>query len=145
MTTQITLDDYWMGRDKEYAKDLTDEIRFNAENTVSLVNRLLFEAVKGGVMLTAGKNNTLVNSGWRPPAVNAGIPNAAKRSRHMTGQACDVSDPLGTLDKWCIAHLDVLTKVGLWMESPRATPGWCHLQTVKYGSWVPGKSRVFNP
>ena len=48
MTTQITLDDYWIGRDKKYAKDITDVIRSNAEITVSKVNLLLFVATKGG-------------------------------------------------------------------------------------------------
>ena len=141
MTTQITLDDYWMGRDKEYAKELTDAIRFNAENTVSLVNRLLFSATKGGVLLVAGKSNSQVNSGWRPPAVNAATQNAAARSRHMTGQACDIHDPDGALDNWCVANLPALAKVGLWMEHPKATPGWCHLQTI------PPKSgnRIFMP
>lgn len=141
MTTQITLDDYWLGRDKTYAKDLTDEIRANAEKTVTLVNLLLFVATKGGVLLTAGKNNSLVNSGWRPAEVNAKVPNAAAKSRHMTGQACDINDPTGSLDKWCAANLPELEKVGLWMEHPKATPGWCHLQTIPPRSG----NRIFIP
>jgi hypothetical protein len=131
MITQISLDDYWMGRDKEYASSLTDAIRFNA--------------TKDGVLLVAGKNNSLVNSGWRPPAVNAATPNAAARSRHMTGEACDVHDPDGALDKWCVANLPVLAKVGLWMEHPKATPGWCHLQTVPQASFAKTGLRIFSP
>lgn len=130
MTTQIMLDDYWIGRDKKYAKDLTDAIRANAEITVSKVNLLLFVATKGGVILAANSRHTLVNSGWRPPAINASIKNAAPKSWHMTGQACDISDPTGSLDKWCLDHPGELEKIGLWQESPASTPGWCHVQTV---------------
>lgn len=141
MTTQITLDDYWMGRDKSYPAELTDEIRRNAEHTVSLVNLLLFHAAKDGVVLIASNKRSLVNSGWRPPAINAATKNAAKKSNHMLGLACDVSDPTGSLDAWCMANLDELEAVGLWMEHPSATLGWCHLQTVPPRS---GK-RVFQP
>ena len=141
MTTQITIEDYWMGRDTKYPEALTDEIRAHAEDTVSRVNLLLFHATKAGIVLVASNGRNLVNSGWRPPAINAATPNAARRSRHMTGQACDVSDPSGTLDRWCMANLNELAVAGLWMEHPSATPGWCHLQTI------PPKSgrRVFIP
>ena len=38
------------------------------------------------------------------------------KSRHLFGQACDVSDPDGKLMDWCIANEKVLEKVGLWCE-----------------------------
>lgn len=141
MTTQITIEDYFAGRDKAYPKDLTDEIRRAAEDTVSRINLLLFHAVKDGLVLIASNKRSLVNSGWRPPAINAATKGAAARSRHMTGQACDVSDPTGTFKKWCLANLDELAAIGLWMESPEATPTWCHLQTVPPHSG----NRVFHP
>jgi len=130
MTTQITLDDYWAGRDTVYAKDMTDDIRSNAEVTVSKVNLLLFHATRDGVVLISTNKRNLVNSGWRPPAVNGATKNAAPHSHHMTGKACDVSDPTGSLDKWCLANPDELEAIGLWQESPASTPGWCHLQTL---------------
>ena len=37
----ITLEAYWKGRDTEYADELTDEIRANAEVTVAKANELL--------------------------------------------------------------------------------------------------------
>lgn len=141
MTTQITIEDYWMGRDKAYPAECTDEIRKNAERTVSLVNLLLFHAVNDELVLIASNKRSLVNSGWRPAAVNAATKGAAKKSNHMLGLACDVSDPTGSLDKWCMANLHELEEIGLWMEHPSATPGWCHLQTVPPGS---GR-RVFTP
>lgn len=141
MTTQITIDDYWMGRDKQFAANLTDAIRADAEETISRVNLLLFHAVKDGVLLVASNKRNLVNSGWRPPAINAATPNAAVRSHHMTGRAVDVSDPYNTLDKWCMTNQGRLAEIGLWLEHPTATPGWCHLQIVAPKSG----HRVFYP
>lgn len=141
MTTQITIEDYWMGRDKCYPGECTSEIRKNAEHTVSLVNLLLFHAVKDGIVPIATNKRSLVNSGWRPATVNAATKGAAKKSNHMLGLACDLSDPTGSLDKWCMDNLDELEAIGLWMEHPSATPGWCHLQTVPPRS---GR-RVFMP
>lgn len=129
----ITLTDYWMGRDKEFPLAMTPQIETNAIRTVSLVNALLARFGEG----------RKVNSGWRPPAVNAKIPNAALNSKHMTGQAIDLADPDGDLDEWLLTEAGqaALTEIGLWMEHPAATKGWCHLQTI------PPKSgrRVFYP
>lgn len=141
MTTQITIEDYFNGRDKAYAKDLTDEIKEFATDTVSRVNLLLFHAVKDGIVLISGNKRSLVNSGWRPPAVNASTPGAAARSRHMTGQACDINDPTGALGAWCVENLSELAAIGLWLEHPSATRGWCHLQTVPPRSG----NRAFHP
>jgi hypothetical protein len=82
-----------------------------------------------------------ISSGWRPMAVNARVPGAAPRSKHMSGQAVDLYDPEGDLDDWCMAHQDRLAAAGLWLEHPSATKSWCHLQSL------PPKSgnRVFYP
>ena len=37
----ITLDAYWMGRDKEYANELTESIQANAAATVKRINQPL--------------------------------------------------------------------------------------------------------
>lgn len=134
----ITLAQFWMGRDKTHASELTPEIRANAAETVRRVNLLLAAAglVRG------------VNSGWRPAGINAGTPGAAKRSKHLLGLACDLADADGKLDAWCMANLPVLAKIGLWLEHPAATKnparfgeGWCHVQTVPPRSG----NRVFMP
>ena len=133
----ITLSQYWMGRDKMYARDLTDAIIANAMVTVQKANALLdrYEAITGD------HESRHVTSGWRPPALNAQTPNAAARSKHMTGQAIDLSDPESDLDEWCLDHPDVLEEIGFWQEHPSATKGWAHFQTVPPKS---GK-RVFYP
>ena len=118
----ITLPDFWMGRDEQYPLALTPDIRRNAITTVALANALM--AVFG--------QSRKVNSGWRPPAVNAATPNAAVMSKHMLGQAIDLADPEGELDDWLMgaAGLAQMEKLGLWHEHPAATKGWAHLQTV---------------
>lgn len=140
----ITLNDYWMGRDKQYPFALSTDIKRNAETTVELANKLLTLAKVAGVTLeTNPRTKTIVSSGWRPPEVNAAVPGAAAKSKHMTGQAIDLYDPDGDLDDWCMSDggQKVLADLGLWLEHPSATKGWCHVQTVPPRS---GR-RVFYP
>lgn len=132
----ITIDDYLMGREARYP--ITAEQRANAEDMVRKVNLLLF----------AAEMECAVASGYRPAEINAVTPGAAKRSKHMDCNACDLADASGALDAWCMAHLDTLAEIGLWLERPSATKsrgifrdGWCHVQRI------PPKSgnRVFYP
>jgi hypothetical protein len=127
----IQREDYFKHRDVEYAADFTSSVSTNADLTIALANQLLYHF---------GEDRK-VNSGWRPPAVNAGTPGAAPFSRHMTGEAIDLWDPEGDLDEWCLANLNILTTLGLWMEHPASTKGWCHVQTVPPKS----RNRVFYP
>lgn len=127
----ISLAQYFMGRDLEHAAELTEELRCNAVLMVARANALLARAAMA----------CAVNSGWRPHAVNARIANASPRSRHLTCQAIDLDDPGDRLDAWCLENLDVLAALGLWLEHPDATPGWCHVQIVPPRS---GR-RVFEP
>lgn len=126
----ITLEQFWMGRDRIYKRELTNDIAKNALVTVERVNRLL----------EAFGESRDVTSGWRPPAVNAKA-GGAKGSNHQLGKAVDLADPTGSLDRWCLDHLDVLRDIGLWLEHPGWTDGWCHLQTVPPRSGA----RVFVP
>ena len=136
---QITLEQFWKGRDVQFARELTGAIRANAELTVSRVNLLLARYAAA----TGDERPRGVTSGWRPAAVNAGTPGSAKRSNHMLGLACDVADASGALDEWLMtaAGLSVLGECELWLEHPDSTVGWCHLQIVPPRS---GR-RVFRP
>lgn len=133
----ITLADYFQGRDKEFAKELTDQIRANAEKTIERANLLLARFRDA----TGDTEPRHVTSGWRPAAINAATNGAAPRSRHMTAEAVDLGDPEGDFDQWCLENPHVLEGIGLWQEHPSATKGWCHVQCV------PPKSgrRVFFP
>lgn len=127
----LKLSDYYMGRDKPHRDELTRELRANARETLRRVNRLLKRA---GLARA-------VSSGWRPAAINAAVPGAAQNSRHMHCLAIDLEDRDGALDAWCLANLHELEAIGLWLEHPDATPGWCHLQIQPPRSG----NRVFHP
>lgn len=127
----ITLHDYLMGRDQAYPADYTAQVAANAARTVDRINAFLEACGCDGH----------VNSGWRPPALNAATRGAARHSKHLLALACDLHDADGRLDLWALDHPEVLERIGLWQESPAATPGWCHLQTVAPASG----QRVFIP
>lgn len=122
----ITVDDYLMNR-----KDgLTFELLSNAMDTVEKVN----------LLLEAFGEHRRVTSGYRPAYVNEKV-GGAKRSNHMLCKACDLADVGGKLDQWCMDNQDKLSEIGLWLEHPSATVGWCHVQTVPPRSG----NRVFKP
>ena len=52
------------------------------------------------------------------------------KSKHLFGQAVDVSDPKGEVKAWVKANLDLIEKIGLWMEAFDHTPTWVHFQIV---------------
>lgn len=140
----ITIHDYFMGRDAKYPLSLTPSIQQAAERTVELANMALDKASEFGIgNVVSPITMTQVSSGWRPPQINSATPGAAPNSKHMTGEAIDLYDPDGDLDEWFMAEpgRNCLEILGLWMEHPAATKGWCHLQTVPPRSG----NRVFYP
>lgn len=132
----IILDDYWMGRDKQFPTLLTEQIIDNAREVLGRVNLLLSWAIADHVQPALDpRTGTHVASGWRPPAINDATANAAHGSRHLTGEAIDLRDS-GTRDlaRWCLKNIDALEEIGLWMEDPQWTPSWVHLQILPPGS-----------
>jgi hypothetical protein len=142
MTAQITLSDYWMQRDYLYSRELTPEIIENAKGLLAKVNKLLIYVINAKVELEVSPaTKSLVSSGWRPPRINNITDGAAPKSKHLIGLAVDLYDPEGEIDNFCMSNPDKLEKIGLWMEHPSATKGWCHLQSVPPRSG----NRVFYP
>ena len=128
----ITLADYLMGRATEHGDEITPTMRDDAERLLLRTNALLTMAAQDGVYpgLDA-RTDTPVASGWRPKGINDRTANAAKQSRHLTMQAIDLRDTEDrALARWCIAHLDALAHLGLWMERPQWTATWVHLQSI---------------
>lgn len=123
----ITLAQFFMGRDVTYKSALTPVITANAVELLQRVNLLL--AIFYAANPQAHQRG--VNSGWRPPALNATVKGAAPKSKHMTGQAVDLGDDDGMLDAWLMTPLGqkALEEAALWMEHPSATPRWCHMQS----------------
>lgn len=119
----LTMDDYFLdpmtGRDRRklYPHDLSAAICENAGRVVQKANEIL----------AAFGEYRRCNSGWRPPQINAMIPGAAPKSNHMRGLAIDLEDRDRRLTKFCVAHAEELD---FWMETPNATPTWCHIQVV---------------
>jgi len=128
----ITLEMYLMGRDKQYASDYSVEIENNAKELLEKVNALLKDL---------GIDKVQVNSGWRPPAVNAGVAAAAKKSNHMIGKAVDLGDADCSLWNILMKNMDLLKKYGLYLEDKRWTKTWVHIQSIAPKSG----NRVFIP
>ncbi len=120
--------------EREKSEDLTDEVKKNAEAFLAVLNDFLEE-------LTPGVEYK-VSSGFRPSSVNSKIPNAAKKSLHMTGLAIDLEDPDDELDKLIQSKPELLDKYGLWLEHPDSTPKWTHLDK---GTRTQRKIRIFHP
>jgi hypothetical protein len=125
----ITLTDYFGRMSHQFQPE--PEVVSNAQVLLERVNALLAEL--------QWKPN--INSGWRSAAYNALVPNAAPKSKHITGQAIDLSDPDGELDQLLFDDQRLLVKHQLWLEHPLATKGYTHLQSVPPRS----NNRVFFP
>lgn len=136
---KITLADYFMGRDADFPGELTPRVRANAALTVERVNYLL----EVYAAATGDTRPRKVNSGWRPLSINMRVRGSAMRSKHLSGEACDLDDFDGSLDRWCAsaAGLAELERIGLWLEHPDKTPGWSHCQIVPPRSG----NRIFYP
>lgn len=124
----ISRDEVLMGRDIQYP--LTPELEANLTKLLAALNK--FRIIYGKPMI--------VSSGYRPGPFNTAA-NGAKHSNHMVCLACDFKDIGNLLDEYCLNNQLILEECGLWLESPRSTAGWTHLQCVPPMS---GK-RVFEP
>jgi len=126
-----------------WAKDVPEGAYWNIkQQLVPTVNALAALMAKDGVYLRHNpKTKTEVSGelygGFRPASCTIG----AKNSAHKTGQAVDLYDPDGALDAWCMNNQDKLVQLGLWLEHPSATPGWCHVTTRQLGA----RNHVFFP
>jgi hypothetical protein len=122
----ISVTEYLMGRDKDFPLDMQQ-----ARNMADLLSRVNW--LFGTLELHA-----MVSSGYRPSALNKKI-GGAKMSTHTVCAGIDLRDPNGDLAAKMLDHLDLLEECGLWLENPKATIGWIHLDLKQR------KNRVFNP
>lgn len=125
----ISVDEVLMG--KITLEQLPDDMKKNINMLVPKVN---------DVIELFGQYRA-INSGYRTPEDQARINPSAPQSKHLVCAAVDLEDKDRKLMSWCLSHLDILTRLGLWMENPTKTPTWIHLQCL------PPKSgnRIFNP
>ena len=122
----ITRDEILMGRDKEYPLNAT--LESNLQKLLTALNK--FRTIYGKPMQ--------VSSGYRPGKYNKAAGGATK-SNHMICMACDFVDIDSSLDSFCVANQDVLKECGLYLEHPKWTNTWCHLDIL------PRKRRIFIP
>jgi hypothetical protein len=120
--------------------DLTPDRLSNIRLLLACVNPLLDELAQHRVAIKVNPySKTYIsgggNGGFRPQNCGIGAPN----SKHKTGNALDLYDPDGDIKE--LLTEERLTRHGLYMESPRHTPTWAHLQRIPPAS---GK-RVFIP
>jgi hypothetical protein len=131
----ITLDQYFGGRRESHPTECSPGIEANAMRSVPIFNAMIAEAERFGIVILINPSGDFagsqINSGWRPPSINACTPGASATSLHMTGEAVDLHDPAGELDAWLLTPEGQYTLVdlGLWLENPGSTPGWSHVQT----------------
>lgn len=115
-------------------QDQSGEIQSNLKTLLERVNKI--RAAYGRPMTPTSGLRTMEDHMriYREKAAKAGVPfdesKVPKKSRHLYGQAVDISDPDRQLQTWCKANEATLASVGLWMEDFSATPNWCHFQTV---------------
>lgn len=137
----ITLKDYF----GIYATsdEVTPKHRANAELLLDRVNTALRRCLETGHvdLETNPKTGTLVSGvtdgGWRPRNCRTG----ASRSSHKEGKGVDVYDPDGDIDNCIMENRNWLTELGLAIEHPASTRGWCHFTT----RIPPSGNRIFYP
>ena len=131
--------EHLMGREKEYPLTL--------ENALNLADHL------ASVNYVRGRygESLVVSSGYRPGHYNKQAGGAANSS-HLRLLATDFKDHkkvvrqfpdgkylIGEFANWCMDNIKELEAAELWLEDPRYTNGWAHLQSVR------ASQRVFIP
>ncbi len=130
----ITLEQYYMGRDKEYPP--TEAMEGNALNLLGAIAKLEARIAKMPLKLSGFVFE--LSSGYRPGKYNKAAGGSGK-SAHLTCEAIDLKDPTGWLAHFLTINSKLLEELGLYMEHPSRTKGWVHLQTRKT------RNRIFYP
>lgn len=115
----ITVDDLLMGRAGFH------------EIPIAHQNNLTVTAERMSVLASNCPYPIKINDGYRRPQDQP--KNAALGSLHLVGAAMDADDDdTAYLWRWTFGNLDLLQKIGLWIEDPRWTHGhagtWMHYQ-----------------
>ena len=114
---KFTLSEMYPGYKKE---EVPEDVLKNLETLVKKLNDL-------------GKyysKPVTVKRGYRAPDLNEKV-GGVKNSPHMTGHAVDLVDKDGEIDRFMMNNSDKLKKLGLYVEDPQETIGWCHIQFRK--------------
>lgn len=130
-------------------EDQSDEIQAALQELLEKINQI--RSLWGRSMTVTSGLRTMEDHLriYREKAEKAGVPfdqsKVPMKSKHLFGQAVDISDPNKQLQQWCKANEHLIKDAGLWCEDFSSTPNWVHFQIVPYGSYVEGKSIWFIP
>lgn len=119
---ELTLERY-LTSDNKYpfranSPECTDEVKNNAKILISKLNQLFREL---------NLKDCEISSGYRTSDANKAAGGAIK-SKHMTGNACDIKDLDGSLKK--LVNEEILIKYGLYCEIFEYTKTWVHFQDI---------------
>lgn len=129
---EISLHEYAMGRDVQFPQEW-EFAEPHALILIPKVNGFLADCRDELEIIF----DPIVESGFRPSAINSKVPNAAKKSLHMIGRAVDLRDT-GNAFKLAFQpliypeHAKLLRRWDLFMEHPEWTMGkdrkngWVH-------------------
>lgn len=109
----------------------TPEVQDNLNHLISVLNAIR----------DAYGKPLYITSGLRSEEDQKRINPKAPKSKHLTGQAADISDIDGKFWEWCQNNMDLMINLNVYFEDTRYTKGWVHCQVVAPKS---GK-RVFIP
>ncbi len=124
---RITIDQYFG------SKKHTPEHEVEAESLLLKVDMLLGEfELKTGLVIPIDSDTETHISGSKGGQGDGGFrlsdtTTGRARSSHKEARGVDVCDIGETIDQWL--NDEILTKYGLYRESPKFTVGWCHLTT----------------
>lgn len=73
----------------------------------------------------------IISSGLRSIEDQQRINPKASKSAHLSGEACDISDPKGELKQFIKDNISLVEDLGLYFEDFSATSVWIHIQIRK--------------
>jgi uncharacterized protein YcbK (DUF882 family) len=130
-----------IGKFKKDFEALNDDLKEQYLKNATLISS------KASELLSAFGKDMPITSGWRPQSYNLQV-GGSKNSKHCLCLAVDLHDPDKKLGEWCVANIERLKEVGIYMESLATTHAssdpkkrWVHWQCVAPKSG----SIIFNP
>jgi len=121
-------------------KDIPKDTLANLEKLIEKLN--IIEAAYGKTLV--------ITSGYRTKEdqirvyAQKGITDMSKipmGSKHISGQAVDISDPNGEFKAWIMENISLFEELGIYMEAFEYTKNWVHMQIIAPKSG----SRFFKP